>query len=306
MYAYLVYLTRDRSLAEDLAADTFEKALRLWRRFDPAPGERPHLALPDRPHDCARLVPHRGAPEAARGACGGARACRRSVRRRACPPTWRPPLPALRRRARGDRAPHPAGARRRRGRARARHQPDGRLDAPVARPEEARGEGECHMSEPLLNEIRAAKPARAPGCASACGRWPRRSRHASPLSRPASHGGSSICSCSSRRRRRRGARRGDGDRADARRRRSRAAGGSPSPARPDARPRRATSQRRRTAPMRSGRWRRRPARPSRRHRRARDGPAAALRGRAEPARGRCRRALGRDEERTANRARTRR
>ncbi len=36
VYAYLVYLTRDRSLAEDLAADTFEKALRLWKRFDPA------------------------------------------------------------------------------------------------------------------------------------------------------------------------------------------------------------------------------------------------------------------------------
>lgn len=36
MYAYLVYLTRDRSLAEDLAADTFEKALKLWRRFDPS------------------------------------------------------------------------------------------------------------------------------------------------------------------------------------------------------------------------------------------------------------------------------
>ena len=34
VYAYLVYLTRDRSLAEDLAADTFEKALRLWGRFD--------------------------------------------------------------------------------------------------------------------------------------------------------------------------------------------------------------------------------------------------------------------------------
>jgi RNA polymerase sigma-70 factor, ECF subfamily len=34
VYAYLVYLTRDRSLAEDLAADTFEKALRLWDRFD--------------------------------------------------------------------------------------------------------------------------------------------------------------------------------------------------------------------------------------------------------------------------------
>jgi len=35
VYAYLVYLTRDRSLAEDLAAETFEKALKLWRRFDP-------------------------------------------------------------------------------------------------------------------------------------------------------------------------------------------------------------------------------------------------------------------------------
>ena len=34
VYAYLVYLTRDRNLAEDLTADTFEKALRLWGRFD--------------------------------------------------------------------------------------------------------------------------------------------------------------------------------------------------------------------------------------------------------------------------------
>jgi len=34
VYAYLVYLTHDRSLAEDLAADTFEKALRHWGRFD--------------------------------------------------------------------------------------------------------------------------------------------------------------------------------------------------------------------------------------------------------------------------------
>jgi RNA polymerase sigma-70 factor (ECF subfamily) len=35
VYRYLVFLTRDRSLAEDLAAETFEKALRAWRRFDP-------------------------------------------------------------------------------------------------------------------------------------------------------------------------------------------------------------------------------------------------------------------------------
>ncbi|HZG36618.1 MAG TPA: RNA polymerase sigma factor [Gaiellaceae bacterium] len=35
VYGYLVYLTKNPLLAEDLAADTFEKALRLWRRFDP-------------------------------------------------------------------------------------------------------------------------------------------------------------------------------------------------------------------------------------------------------------------------------
>jgi RNA polymerase sigma factor (sigma-70 family) len=35
VYGYLVYLTRDRTLAEDLTAETFEKALRIWRRFDP-------------------------------------------------------------------------------------------------------------------------------------------------------------------------------------------------------------------------------------------------------------------------------
>jgi RNA polymerase sigma factor (sigma-70 family) len=38
VYAYLVYLTRDRALAEDLVADTFEKALRSWRRFDAGRG----------------------------------------------------------------------------------------------------------------------------------------------------------------------------------------------------------------------------------------------------------------------------
>jgi len=35
VYGYLVYLTRDRTLAEDLAAETFEKALKLWKRYDP-------------------------------------------------------------------------------------------------------------------------------------------------------------------------------------------------------------------------------------------------------------------------------
>jgi RNA polymerase sigma-70 factor (ECF subfamily) len=35
VYRYLLYLTKDGSLAEDLTADTFERALRLWARFDP-------------------------------------------------------------------------------------------------------------------------------------------------------------------------------------------------------------------------------------------------------------------------------
>lgn len=35
VYRYLVLLTADPALAEDLAADTFEKAMRRWRRYDP-------------------------------------------------------------------------------------------------------------------------------------------------------------------------------------------------------------------------------------------------------------------------------
>jgi RNA polymerase sigma-70 factor (ECF subfamily) len=35
VYRYLLVFTRDPSLAEDLAGETFERALRMWRRFDP-------------------------------------------------------------------------------------------------------------------------------------------------------------------------------------------------------------------------------------------------------------------------------
>jgi len=35
VYRYLVLLTTDPALAEDLTAATFEKAFRLWRRYDP-------------------------------------------------------------------------------------------------------------------------------------------------------------------------------------------------------------------------------------------------------------------------------
>jgi RNA polymerase sigma factor (sigma-70 family) len=38
VYGYLLYMTRDRETAEDLASSTFEKAVRLWNRFDPARG----------------------------------------------------------------------------------------------------------------------------------------------------------------------------------------------------------------------------------------------------------------------------
>jgi RNA polymerase sigma-70 factor, ECF subfamily len=38
VHAYLVYLTSSREVAEDLTAETFEKALRLWARFDPRRG----------------------------------------------------------------------------------------------------------------------------------------------------------------------------------------------------------------------------------------------------------------------------
>ena len=38
VFGYLLYLTKDRPLAEDLTGETFETALRRWRRFDPRRG----------------------------------------------------------------------------------------------------------------------------------------------------------------------------------------------------------------------------------------------------------------------------
>src|SRR5919199_1000935 len=35
VYRYLVFLTGDRAVAEDLTGETFEKAFRWWRRYDP-------------------------------------------------------------------------------------------------------------------------------------------------------------------------------------------------------------------------------------------------------------------------------
>ena len=36
--AFLVYLTGDRNVAEDLTAETFARALERWRRYDPRRG----------------------------------------------------------------------------------------------------------------------------------------------------------------------------------------------------------------------------------------------------------------------------
>ena len=38
VYGYLLYLTKDRALAEDLTGETFETAFRRWRKFDPVRG----------------------------------------------------------------------------------------------------------------------------------------------------------------------------------------------------------------------------------------------------------------------------
>ena len=38
VHAFLVYLTRDRSVAEELTAETFARACERWRRYDPRRG----------------------------------------------------------------------------------------------------------------------------------------------------------------------------------------------------------------------------------------------------------------------------
>ena len=38
VYGYLVWFTGDRFVAEELVGETFERALKLWHRFDPARG----------------------------------------------------------------------------------------------------------------------------------------------------------------------------------------------------------------------------------------------------------------------------
>jgi RNA polymerase sigma factor (sigma-70 family) len=46
VYRYLLVMTKDATLAEDLTSETFERALRRWHRFDPKrAGERTWLLM---------------------------------------------------------------------------------------------------------------------------------------------------------------------------------------------------------------------------------------------------------------------
>ena len=143
VYGYLAWFTGDRFVAEDLAAETFERALRLWNRFDPKRGSaRTWLC------QVARTV-----------ALDHFRSEKRRARREelaAVPEAFEARLgegfsPELeagaprphRRRARGDRAPRRARPRCRHRRPRARHLPHQLHDAPEPRAEEARGGRAC-------------------------------------------------------------------------------------------------------------------------------------------------------------------
>ncbi len=104
VYGYLAWFTGDRFVAEDLAGETFERALRLWHRFDPDRGSaRTWLCQVARTValDHFRSEKRRAAPRGARGGAGGVRAAaRRGLLARARVG----PARADCRRARGDRA----------------------------------------------------------------------------------------------------------------------------------------------------------------------------------------------------------
>ena len=77
VYRYLLVLTRDPTLAEDLAGETFERAFRDLATLRSAPRLGAHLALLDRAQRRARPLPLRVAARAARGGRRRARARRR-------------------------------------------------------------------------------------------------------------------------------------------------------------------------------------------------------------------------------------
>ena len=143
VYGYLVWFTGDRFLAEDLAGETFERALRLWHRFDPKRGSArtwlcqvartialDHFRSEKRRQRREQLaaVPERFDERLLGGSVPRARG-RASH--------------AERRRARGDRAPRRARLRRAHGRRDARHLAHQLHDAPQPGARQARGGTQC-------------------------------------------------------------------------------------------------------------------------------------------------------------------
>ena len=181
VYGYLAWFTGDRAAADDLAGETFERALRLWHRFDPRARLGAHLALPGRAHGRARPLPLRAPARAARAARRRSRAHRGAVRRRALARARVRAAGADRRRARGGRAPRRARPRRRRRRQRARDLAHQLHDAPQPGAQEARGGTPCRsvISSRELRAARLDRPVRSPRA-----RAPdRRGRHDTPRRR---------------------------------------------------------------------------------------------------------------------------
>ena len=71
LFGFLAYRTGDPALAEDLLADTFERALRAQKALRPAQGEREDLAVHDRAQPPARQRPPAARPR--RGRSSGSR-----------------------------------------------------------------------------------------------------------------------------------------------------------------------------------------------------------------------------------------
>ena len=84
LFGFLAYRTGDRALAEDLLADTFERALRSRRRLRPPPRLGQDVAVRDRAEPAARQRAARRRPRGGRSSAPGRR---RPARRTSATPS---------------------------------------------------------------------------------------------------------------------------------------------------------------------------------------------------------------------------
>ena len=159
VFGYLLYLTRDRETAEDLSSATFEKALRIWDRFDPRRGSARTWLLGiarTTALDWFRAEARRRKREAA--AALDERVEEAFVE--GLSPELETALTSL---SAGEREvlalrivlELDGDA----DRARARNQPDGRLDAALPGAQATRGEGERRMTvNEIVDELRGSRP----------------------------------------------------------------------------------------------------------------------------------------------------